>query len=626
MMGWNASLSLFLLGCCCRAETSTRVIDLSFLHSIDAETLAGAILQAQEQPPRKVDVSNSALGDEGVEAILQSMLSCCRADKAAAEATTESSTESSSLSLIAQANGVTPKGATKLIQKILSEGQGNVDYIDLSWNHLHSDAPGSNAFHKALEKLMANANQCPRVLRFDRCGLNPSTCRAIGKGIIDRFAQHQDSDPLSPQSATASLFLCGNTAIGDAGAAAIAAALRFVATSKIKNNDCSTALFEHLDLSACEIGDTGAEAIALALESAPFLLVQHLDLSSNRISERGSQALARALATAACNRRDPFPLLLSLDLSSNNIGDAGATAMATCLFYKNLVPNTSLRSCNIHADGAESIGRALRQFARGGTSSDFLSLDLSGNPFGVLRGKTAKDGGKYSASRLKSKASATAVSYMNHGISFLRKGLKDVGVDMGLSSTVESDDEEEKRTETDSLMDGDIDPLRARCGGRALSSGFAANDNDKNNSDKRLRSESGALPRIVLGLRHCYFDHAAADALAEMKVLAKGEFGVDVEFDVRLNAVLEDDMVSALHGKDDDHLREMAEAHSDKIRIIREAQERAKVAGRDFAPTGTRATNEGNNWDTYSGYDDDFVAGDEQWDLDADYENEETLY
>ena len=83
-----------------------------------------------------------------------------------------------------------------------------------------------------------------------------------------------------------------------------------------------------------------------------------------------------------------------------------------------------------------------------------------------------------------------------------------------------------------------------------------------------------------MGLRHCFFDHEAADALAAMIVEAQDKYGSDILLDVAMNPVLEDEMVNALHGDDvdDDRLREMAERHLDILEALKEAQERAAEA------------------------------------------------
>ena len=576
------SLHCILLTGCVLAETTTRVIDLSYNHNLDADALKMAI--PRDVSPLYVDVSSTALGDDGVNEILQDILGKVESDA----------------SLISQTNLVSPKGATRLIQTLLNTTC--VEHLDLSWNPLHTEATGLKSFHAALEQLLGNSTHCPSTLTFDRCGLGPAACRAIGKGLIHRYTHQKEEEVHKPLS----LSLCGNPATGDAGAAALAAALRFVATS----GGNSKIIFDKLDLSACDIGDAGVEAIALALETSSCCLVRCLDLSNNRITERGAESLSRALATAANEQGENEPLLHSLDLSHNPIGDIGAKSLASCLVQKEIVPNLLLRSCHIHADGATALGKALRAFSSNLEGKQHkLSLDLSGNPFGVLRGKK-KDDGKYSASRLKSKASATAAAYMNQGFSFLKKGLKDVGVEMG-PATDDSDeeDEDDQLSSDSSLLSGEVDSSRLRCGGRALAEAFANAEDDKTKTPLTTGRE------IWLGLRHCYFDHAAADALANLKVIGKDDMGVEVDLDVRLNHVLEDEMISALHGEDDDKLREMAETHDEKMFVIRDAHARAREAAQAAAARVEAESAFNDSWDAPGGLS---YSSDEEYDSSGD--------
>ena len=130
----------------------------------------------------------------------------------------------------------------------------------------------------------------------------------------------------------------------------------------------------------------------------------------------------------------------------------------------------SLRSCSVLADGSGALGNAFvaaiaakhkyKEQHQGVNSQlntdrvnqgETLELDISGNKLGVLQSKK-KSGAKYSASLLKSKASATTASYMNFIGNKLKSGLKEAGLDVteimgGLSPTSESDDdvEEEER-------------------------------------------------------------------------------------------------------------------------------------------------------------------------------------
>jgi hypothetical protein len=66
-----------------------------------------------------------------------------------------------------------------------------------------------------------------------------------------------------------------------------------------------------------------------------------------------------------------------------------------------------------------------------------------------------------------------------------------------------------------------------------------------------------------------------------MLVAAQDEMPeVELELDVGLNQVIEDDMVSALHGNDQELLHEMADRHMQAMEIIRKSQERAAEAAR----------------------------------------------
>lgn len=603
-----------LIGTLLADASMSRLIDLSYRHNLGADVLLRAI---PNDEAITVDVSSTALGDNGLLKIVEKLLM--------------SSSDMSSLSLIAQSNELSAKGATKIFQSLLSnlqtnisnssESRGALNCLDLSWNNFDSEDSGESVremLHDTLEHLIGNSTKCPASLRFDRCGLGPAAMRAIGIGLIHRYT-HQNDDQ-NARSYPLSLSLCGNP-IGDAGAAALAAAIRFVATSEDATHKNDSPVFEKLDLSACGIGDAGAEAIALALESATCCMIKHLDLSNNGITERGVEAICRGLAAAGKRRDSSYPLLQSLDLSNNKFGDAGAKSIGLCIIESELVPSLILRSCFIQADGATALGTALRNFVLSTSSStnSKMSLDLSGNPFGILRGKTKQGGGKYSASHLKSKASATAASYMNQGFSFIKKGLKDVGVEI-VPSSGESDDEEEQLGRAEAtLLDGDIDPSRAKCGGKALSTAFTSSISD---TEKPSNHGHCSGRSIHLGLRHCCFDHAAAEALADMIITGKDELRVDVELDIRMNDVLEEEMLSALHGGDDDYLREMAESHADKMSFIKDAQQRAREA---LVAARSQLDPEFiDSWADPVRYSDAEVEEEEEkWDSDADYENED---
>jgi Ran GTPase-activating protein (RanGAP) involved in mRNA processing and transport len=282
-------------------------------------------------------------------------------------------------------NRLTPMGISRLLKRLVGESENPKNEanneskallqgpgcclrsLDLSWNNLHRDQPGAKAMISDLRKLVENPSRCPQELRLNRCSLDPAVCRSIGKGIINRY-----KDDTSDTTAL-SLYLCGNGDVGDAGAAALAAAIRGAKTE--------TAIFSTLDLSACNIGDAGAEALALALESHPGC-IEKLVLSNNKISNSGAASIARGIVEAKAK-------IAWLELDNNpGIGNTGASSLAIAV-GKGYVCNLSLRSCEVKADGAKAFGECLKTLALLQGSAE-ISIDLSGNPFGILQKKKRK--------------------------------------------------------------------------------------------------------------------------------------------------------------------------------------------------------------------------------------------
>jgi hypothetical protein len=410
--------------------------------------------------------------------------------------------------------------------------------------------------------------------------------------------------------------LTRNEAIGDAGVAALSAAIRTVTSKEKQPRDGAiVVVFDVLDLSACGIGDTGAEALAIALENNPFC-IRHLDLSNNQISDEGAAALGRALAASDLGGR-----LETLDLSNNkDIGDAGAKAIAGAL-EKGSVNRIILRSCHIHADGAAAFAKALRAIGRNTSSTErpkSLSLDLSGNPLGILRKKSKSGGGKYSATALRSKATATTTAYMNLIGKTVQKGLKDLGISEG-SETLESDDEEESK------MDGEEeeeDPSMIKCGALALAGAFLGDD-DEEDENTQGPVENAEACKVDFGLRHCSFDTRAAEALAAVLQEAKSSMAMDLSMDVRMNQVLEEEWVAALRGDPDykSNLNEMAERYLEAAEAINIARERSIHAAK-VAAARMRAEDEMEGaW----GAPVEMGEEDDEWDSDADYDNEEDM-
>lgn len=424
-----------------------------------------------------------------------------------------------------------------------------------------------------------------------------------------------------------SLYLTRNEAIGDSGLAALSAAIRTV-TSKNKG----VTVFEVLDLSGCGIGDTGAEALAIALENHP-LCVRHLNLSNNQISDEGATALGRALLSSLeSNNRC---VIETLDLSHNNgIGDSGAKSIAGAL-EQGTVVNVILRSCHIHADGAASFAKSLRAIGhRSSTCTSrpaLLRVDLSGNPLGILRKKSKSGAGKYSATALRSKASARTAAYMNLIGKTVQKGLKDLGISEG-PDTLESDDDEEAKMKGEEDNDSQ-DPSKVKCGALAFADAFIDDEDDEDEGADVGEEPSVEAPadervvcKIELGLRHCSFDTRAAEALAAVVLEAKSSSGMsmDLTIDARMNNVLEDETISALSGdsKYESDLDTMAETYHEAMEALRIARQRAQEAAKAAAARMKAEAEMDAAWgapiEMRDDYDDDY-----QWDSDADYDDGE---
>lgn len=409
------------------------------------------------------------------------------------------------------------------------------------------------------------------------------------QGLMKR-TELEDAPPIT-------LHLCGNEAIGNAGTAALAAAIR----------SCKKGIaLNELDLSSCHVGDAGAEALALALKG-----LKELHLSNNKISDDGAAAIGRALIESECSCD-------CIDLDNNHdIGDAGAADLAAAVEH-GAIRNLSLRSCQVHADGAKAFGESLVALSKLKKEDPIaLDIDLSGNPLGVLRGKKKKEGGKYSASNLKSKASATTASYMNFIGKKIRSGLKEAGLEVGASgNSVDSDDDEDD-VSADSQDGKHVDASKARCGAKAFASAIVVGDHVEEPvvDDCKVKCN--------LAVRHCFLDRGGADALAATVLQVKHRFGtcIELKIDATMNPVLDDDMIGALRGEDPDTLEEMAERHMSVLETLRIAEERAAEA----SALAASQRQEEDEWgsDSYGGLDlDRYVADESEYDSDARYDDE----
>ena len=591
----------------------------------------------------------------------------------------------------------------------------SIQSLDLGWNNLGRVSGGSRAastgvktMNKALRRLLSDSRQCPPSIRLSVCGLGPSSCRDIAKGIVERYDIKQGSDVDEEEEEEnvplycpppLSLDLARNEGIGDAGVAALAAAIRTVAsqqqrkendrqkkkkesikklddenkdndaendsassstTTEQDNDDPSEAydsltrtnivIFERLDLSGCKIGDVGAEALAIALENHP-LCVKYLDLSNNQISDEGAQRIARSLGGVIDNtddrhgrpRSDPG-FVETLDLSNNNdLSDRGAKELARA-FQEDGISNLILRSCNIKADGAAYLGNALRILASQAnsvssssspsvaaaaaaerTTSRRRSIDLSGNPLGILT-KKKSSGNKYSAKALRSKATATTSAYMNiigKKIRGLSENINGEGLD-----TLESDDEEEDR-----MGDDDDDDSKIKCGALSFAEAFIDDDEDRaEESGVDSENNDNNLDHFVLGLRHCSFETRAAEALAAVLQESRQKYPrIKLTMDMTMNNVLEEDIIDALNGGSgyNDQLSDMADSYLDALEILREARERALKATRMAAARARADAERESDWGSpppdsrRHSRDDEVYRDDDEWDSVSDFDPSE---
>lgn len=411
---------------------------------------------------------------------------------------------------------------------------------------------------------------------------------------MQRFQNNSQSPVNTLTSRPLQLYLSGNEAVGDSGAAALAAALKTSPRISL-----SQPVIHTLDLSSCAIGDTGAEALATAIEGNPGC-VHVLDLSNNKITDEGAVALGRAL-----QRAEDHPIGLDhINLSNNKqIGDRGLSELVLAM-EREALRRLSLRSCSVQAEGASAVGRMFCFLAAKRRSSAFVKpveVDLSGNAFGTLQERDKSGIVGYSASLLKSKASATTASYLSFIGEKIKSGLKDAGLDFeGLlpsddQSELDEEDGEQAFdnvddrgiTETDELnleteaLDIASQFSAPKCGARAFADAvldFACNkDEQPHVCDQQL-----SVCQFALGMRLCSLDSLAADALAAVKLHLKNHHHSDLHVDVGLNKNIGSTALAALSGShstlDAAFLEEMSQRHLEARENIRIARERAKQA------------------------------------------------
>ncbi len=222
-----------------KASASLTVLDLSYHHNLKADVLAPAIRQHLWKDQRqkqendqhvKVDLSNSLLGDDGLKILIESLLPTTTLTAPNVDLHDKGEHHHVAIQLALRMNQLTHVGVTKLLQTIVAgpiakepqnllsnkqesptittttpdkgspetddksdnhlhePWQWYVESLDLSWNDLST---GEKSFHRALNQLLADKLQCPKILRLDLCGLGPAACRAMAKVSLDVAAMRE---------------------------------------------------------------------------------------------------------------------------------------------------------------------------------------------------------------------------------------------------------------------------------------------------------------------------------------------------------------------------------------------------------------------------------------------------
>ena len=458
-----------------------------------------------------------------------------------------------------------------------------IEELDLSLNDIGH--PPSTQLLDSVRRLFEGGGTdtlIPRVLVLENCSIGPAFCRSIGRGILNAYERKTAMPASSLRCRPSVLRLGGNSDIGDAGTVALAAALRMAI-----DDDSESPVLEELDLSSCNVGDAGAEALALALASNPGCL-SRLDLSNNKITDVACKALSRAIVDSRLGSGVGFD---SIVLDNNaGIGDVGAEALAEVLAC-GAARSISMRSCSIQAQGMAALGKAVVKLtSRKDCRSSHFQVDVSGNKFGIRKIKKKKS--KYSAGRIKDTATTN--------IKFIGKTLRGAAKrfsseSMGIS--VDSDDDEE-------IMGGLVDDIDNEekeiddnklkaCGAQTFSAEILAGDQPSQKSENTLK--------ITVGMRQCCLDEAAFDSLAASIVGVKN---LDLTFDVSMNAV-EDNVVDALmYGdKDKELLSEMAKTHMDFLDRLDDARQRQLEAVNAAAGSSFWSDDEDIGFDDEDDYD-----------------------
>ncbi len=388
------------------------------------------------------------------------------------------------------------------------------------------------------------------------------------------------------------MYLSGNPKIGDAGTAAIAAALRTIGATyspldaNNNENEQKYYILQVLDLSSCNIGDAGIEALALALSDGNYI-VQHLDLSHNDISDHGATLIANALLKLTRRGRKSRRMednveghtgLCNLCLDNNpKIGDSGATALASCIAVGSLT-KLSLRSCSIQAQGITAFSKALIELSSASSPmllDESIHLDFSGNKFGIFKPHRKKKTATSSISDF----AATKAAYFSQKLTSTFAGVRRSGTaflgDSSAESDAEEDNDMDSMTDMGKNMNARIRSTSSPCGARSFAEPFVTNASTTN------------VPRFptpcFIGMRHCALDYGAIDALAAAVLHAKEYYRVNFSVDISLNSHLSDDWRTESLDVNHPKLSEMATRYTNAIEAMKISQKRAKALERASA-------------------------------------------
>ncbi len=523
--------------------------------------------------------------------------------------TTNSDNNGEHLDIVSESQEENVLSVPSTAANINKQSSLRIEKLDLSFNDCGGEgtSPPSAQLLNSVRRLFENEEYSiiPRIILMENCGIGAAFCRSIGRGILNAYERNRilSEDKTRCLYRPSVLRIGGNHAIGDAGAVAIAAAFR-MATSD-DNTDGSALIMEELDLSSCNIGDVGAEAIALALACNPSSL-KKLDLSNNKITDVGAITLARALLES--RERTSGVALAQIILDNNvGIGDDGAAALAKAV-SAGVVSSVHIRSCSICAEGAAAFGKAVIEMAKQIGTRQFCStqvdIDMSGNHFGISKPKKKK-GSVYSASFLRDKASSN-IKFIGRS---LQSRLKGSGFGLGLTTAESDDDEEdfgnivgEDLSDDEDVEEIDSDRIKAiaRCGARSFSGEILGPSCD----DATQLNDSMTL-QISVGMRQCFLDNGAIDSLAAA-ILSMRKVGAFMSVDVNMNADVDDLARAALRGDDDEEvlLSSCSERYINELKRISDAEERRQAASEVAAARMHETFPDDDFFDEISDYDD----------------------